>query len=222
MNAKKSMTAGLLAMAMAMPVFAHDAGDILVRFGPAPVHPNVDSGEVKINGSAVSGSEVDVKDNTQLGLTLAYMVTDNIAVELLASTPFEHDIVASGLPVRDVATAKHLPPTLSVVYFFDTPVEAFHPYVGVGVNYTIFFNEKVSNEIVNAFGQSDMELEDSVGLAAEAGMDYDLSDRWSLNASVWYMNISTKAEIETSAGPKIKVDVDIDPIAYVVGLTYKM
>ena len=220
MNVKMLMTAGLLAAAM--PVFAHDAGDLLVRFGPAPVKPNVDSGEVKINGTAVAGSEVDVKDGTQLGLTFAYMVTDNIAVELLASTPFEHDIVASGLPVRDVATVRHLPPTLSVVYFFDTPVERLHPYVGVGVNYTIFFNEKVSGEIVNAFGQSDMELDDSIGLAAEAGVDYDITDRWSLNASVWYMNLDTTAKIDTAAVAKIEVDVDIDPVAYVVGLSYKL
>jgi outer membrane protein len=67
-----------------------------------------------------------------------------------------------------------------------------------------------------------MELDDSIGLAAEAGVDYDITDRWSLNASVWYMNLDTTAKIDTSAGAKIEVDVDIDPVAYVVGLSYKL
>lgn len=219
MKSASLMAAGLFAVSV--PALAHDAGDFIVRFGPAPVHPDVESSEVRVNGAPVAGSSVDVKDATQLGLTFAYLLTDNIGIELLASTPFKHDIVASGLPVRKVATAKHLPPTLSVVYFFDTPESRLHPYAGVGVNYTMFFSEDVSGEVVTAFGRSKMELDDSVGLAFEAGVDFDISDRWSLNASIWYMDIDTTAEIRT-AGPVIKVDVDIDPIAYVVGLSYRL
>jgi outer membrane protein W len=36
------------------------------------------------------------------------------------------------------------------------------------------------------------------------------------------MNLDTTAKIDTSAGAKIEVDVDIDPVAYVVGLSYKL
>jgi outer membrane protein len=72
----------LVAAALMVPVaHAHQAGDILVRGGAMAVSPTTDSGDT-----------FNVDSNTQLGLTLSYMLTDNWAVELLAATPFSHSV----------------------------------------------------------------------------------------------------------------------------------
>lgn len=71
------------------------------------------------------------------------MIKENIAIELLAATPFSHDIKGTGAlaGVGKVGETKQLPPTLSVQYHF-SPKASVRPYVGAGINYTIFFSEK--------------------------------------------------------------------------------
>ncbi|MNP86354.1 Outer membrane protein W precursor [compost metagenome] len=55
-------------------------------------------------------------------------------------------------------------------------------------------------------------------------MDYMINDNFLVNAAVWYVDIDTKATID---GPsalgvgKTKVDVDVDPWVYMVGVGYK-
>ena len=78
---------------MAGPALAHKAGDVIVRLGGIKVDPDASSEVFNPALPAVGGLGVDVDDDTQLGLTLAYMVTDSIGVELVGATPFTHDIL---------------------------------------------------------------------------------------------------------------------------------
>ena len=107
----------------------------------------------------------DVNNNTQLGLTFGYMVTDNIGVELLAATPFEHKVTLTG--VGKIAKVKHLPPTLMAQYYFGHSEDKLRPYLGAGLNFTTFFDEKFNNnETVNALGLNSLDLKNSWGFAA--------------------------------------------------------
>ncbi len=63
-------------------------------------------------------------------------------------------------------------------------------------------------------------MKDSWGLAAQVGMDYMLTDNIMLNAQVRYIDIDTTGTTY-SGDTKIKVDVDVDPFVYMVGLGYK-
>lgn len=74
---KKTTLVVLATMMAPMLASAHQAGDFLFRAGTATVRPNAGSDNVLGLGS------LDAKNNTQLGLTFGYMVTDNIGVELL-------------------------------------------------------------------------------------------------------------------------------------------
>lgn len=154
------------------------------------------------------------------------MLTDHIGLELLAATPFQHTVGVKGLgPGLDgkLADIKQLPPTLSLQYYPMAPSSKFQPYAGVGINYTMFFDEDLSSNR-KAQGFSNMKLKDSVGIAGQLGMDYMLTDNLLVNAAVWYVDIDTKASID---GPsalgvgKTKVDVDVDPWVYMVGIGYK-
>ncbi|EGR1274297.1 outer membrane protein OmpW [Vibrio parahaemolyticus] len=211
---KKTICSLAVVAALVSPsVFAHKQGDFVLRVGAASVVPN-DSSD-KILGSQ---EELKVDSNTQLGLTFGYMFTDNISLELLAATPFSHDI-STDLVGSDIADTKHLPPTLMVQYYFGEPQSKFRPYVGAGLNYTIFFDEGF-NSTGKAAGLSDLKLDDSFGLAANVGVDYMINDQWFLNASAWYANIETEATYK-AGGAKQKTDVKINPWVFMISGGYK-
>ncbi|EIO3706030.1 outer membrane protein OmpW [Vibrio parahaemolyticus] len=212
---KKTICSLAVVAALVSPsVFAHKQGDFVLRVGAASVVPN-DSSD-KILGSQ---EELKVDSNTQLGLTFGYMFTDNISLELLAATPFSHDISTDLLGLGDIADTKHLPPTLMVQYYFGEPQSKFRPYVGAGLNYTIFFDEGFNNKAKNV-GLTDLKLDDSFGLAANAGVDYMINDQWFLNASAWYANIETEATYKFG-GAKQKTDVKINPWVFMISGGYK-
>ncbi|HHJ3240665.1 TPA: outer membrane protein OmpW [Vibrio parahaemolyticus] len=212
---KKTICSLAVVAAIVSPsVFAHKQGDFVLRVGAASVVPN-DSSD-KILGSQ---EELKVDSNTQLGLTFGYMFTDNISLELLAATPFSHDISTDLLGLGDIADTKHLPPTLMVQYYFGEPQSKFRPYVGAGLNYTIFFDEGFNNKAKNV-GLTDLKLDDSFGLAANVGVDYMINDQWFLNASAWYANIETEATYKFG-GAKQKTDVKINPWVFMISGGYK-
>ncbi|WPD76118.1 outer membrane protein OmpW [Dickeya fangzhongdai] len=204
----------LLMMAAAlMPALAqaHQAGDVIVRAGTATVRPNAGSDNVLGLGS------FNVDNNTQLGLTLGYMVTDNIGVELLAATPFQHKVGVGG--VGQIAEVKHLPPTLMAQYYFGQSTDKLRPYLGVGLNYTTFFDEKF-NQTGKDAGLSDLSLKNSWGVAAQAGLDYNLNKNWLLNMSVWWMDIDTTVKFK-AAGQDQSIKTRLDPWVFMFGFGYK-
>ena len=217
-------TASLLALAIAAPLaHAHQAGDIIVRAGAITVDPQESSSDIWVGalGMDVAGTKATLDSDTQLGLNFAYMLTNNIGIELLAATPFSHNVGVKGLGGLDgnLGELKHLPPTLSVVYYPLDSSSAFQPYVGAGINYTWFFDTKLSSE-AEGKGFSGLDMKDSWGLAAQVGMDYMLTDNIMLNAQVRYIDIETTGTTNFG-GSKVKVDVDVDPFVYMVGLGYK-
>jgi outer membrane protein len=76
-----------------------------------------------------------------------------------------------------------------------------------------------------AVNGADLDLDDSWGLALQAGVDIPINDNWAFNVGVWYLDIDTTAEITAKAdgatAAKVKFDVDIDPWVYNVGIAYK-
>ncbi|MGE7990963.1 OmpW/AlkL family protein [Pseudomonas sp. NPDC089554] len=224
---KTLLSASLIALALAAPVaHAHKAGDFIVRSGAITTAPNENSGDLRLDGAKASGTKATLTSDTQLGLTFAYMLTDHVGIELLAATPFKHEVGVKGLGAGldgKLADVKQLPPTLSLQYY---PLEAgskFQPYAGVGINYTLFFDEDLTGNRKQQ-GFSNMKVQDSIGFAGQLGMDYMITDNLLVNAAVWYMDIDTKATINgpTALGVgKTKVDVDVDPWVYMVGIGYK-
>jgi len=211
MNRSTKIALSLAALAgFSVPAFAQSAGDILVRGGLGYVHPNEKSG----NFGGVVGNQVSVGNDTSLGLTIAYLVTDNIGVELLGALPFKHDISGAGALVGagKVASTNVLPPTLNLQYYFNAQ-GAIRPYVGAGINYTWFYNVKTTG----ALAGTELKLGNSWGLAGELGVDVDLGGNWFANAALWYIDINTKAR-SSALGD---ATVQIDPWAGLVGVGYR-
>ncbi|ARB74588.1 OmpW family outer membrane protein [Pasteurella multocida] len=202
---KKTVLAlGVMAALVAGSAVAHQAGSVIVRGGPILVVPNASTNH--------NVFKFDVNSNAQLGLTATYMATDNLGVELLAATPFSHEITLGNTLV---GKTKHLPPSLYAQYYFLDKDAKARPYVGAGVNYTTFFSEKA---VLN--GVTDLKLKDSWGPAFNAGVDIQIADNLFLNTAIWYAKIKSKATFKVG-GEEHKVNVKLDPTVFFVGLGYR-
>ncbi|MCP4325872.1 MAG: outer membrane beta-barrel protein [Alteromonadales bacterium] len=221
---KTLITAALLACTSTMAL-ANEAGNILVRGGLTLVSP--DNAKTPILLAGVDSSmTLSVDDNSQLGLNLVYFHDSNWAIELLAATPFTHDVSIQdpssvlGVDGAKLAEVTHLPPTLSALYYFDTGT-ALKPYLGLGINYTIFFNEEFERA-PQTLGLSNLELDSSFGYALQVGADYHFNDKWHVNASVRYIDINSDASFDV-AGEKVGgASIDVNPMVYSIMLGYRL
>lgn len=233
-----ALAAGLLAAAPFAQAF--EPGDFVVRAGVVHVAPDDSSDSITVAGNpllAGADSQVSVDSNTQLGLRATYMFTDHLGLGILGATPFKHNIKGGGDLSSDLelGETKHLPPTITMQYYPMPSTSKFQPYAGIGVNYTVFFEESASSTLDGAVAAeygipgagTELELDDSVGVAVELGMDYMLSDNFGLNAAVWWADINTDATVkvyDANGNYVTKTDefeVEIDPMVYMVGFTYK-
>lgn len=223
---KKTLITALVATTCLSAIYtpvaaAYDKGDIVVRAGFTTVAP--DDSSTNIMAGSDLGLGVKVDSNTQLGLNVAYFVTDKWNVELLAATPFSHDInfgVADPLGTgNQLGKTKHLPPTITANYFFNDPAAKFQPYAGVGVNYTVFFDEEFTGANTEA-GLADLDLDSSFGLSAQIGADYDIGDGVGINVSVRYIDIETDATFNLGSTAGTIDTVTIDPWVYTVSVAY--
>lgn len=194
----------------AIPAVAYDAGDLVFRAGLAGVLP---TGDGSLAPAAPLTVEAD--DGYSLGITGTWMATNNIGVGLLAAWPFKHDVEVSG-GVGNVAEVEHLPPTLTLQYHFDT-ASNLHPYVGAGVNYTTFLDEDTEGALAGA----NLDLDDSWGLALEAGIDMEMQNNWTVGAAVWWIDIDTDATISGAGGLDGTYEVDIDPWVFMLSVGKK-
>ncbi len=212
---------------------AHEAGDILVRVGYARVAPGNESGPLLGDGGLglIGGSDgAAAKDSAQLGLTIAYMVTDNIGVQVLGALPFEFDIEGTGATAgAPLGTTTALPPTLTVQYYPDMGSAKFQPYVGAGLNYTLFWSSdttQFTTDTVNALlgggvQTTDIDIDNSWGLALEVGADFQISENWYLNAAAWYIDIDAETTVEVNETPVYDFTVEVDPWAFMVSVGTK-
>jgi outer membrane protein len=237
-------------LASAQTALAYEAGDFIVRAGAAIVDPNESSSEITIETlslGAAAGTAVGVDSDVQLGITFSYMFTNEFGVELLAATPFQHHIYGKGVlgGAGNLGKTKHLPPTLNFNYYPNDATSKFQPYIGIGLNYTTFFDtsatstldnpatiDALANLTANAPGagtvtsamNTDIELDDSFGLAIQLGFDLQLTENMGINAAYWRADIDTEGTVTTDTNlgkVSAKVDVDIDPSVYMIGLYYR-
>lgn len=199
-------------------VQAYEAGDWLVRGRVININPNDSSGTVSLNGIDQGTEGVSVQDDTVPELDITYMITPNWGMELILG--YSKHIVDGSKSwgyLGPVAETKVLPPTLTLQYHF-RPQATFKPYVGLGVNYTYFFDEKIpSRSLLSSPGDS-VNLKSSWGLAVQAGFDYAINNDWFVNVDLKYIDIDTTATYRNTAAGSVSVSTDIDPIVFGIGI----
>ncbi len=186
----------------AAPAFA---ADWWVRGGATHVNPK--SG----NGTLAGTLALDVDSNAQLGLSFGRYLNDNWAVDVLAATPFSHTASLNGTEAVDF---KHLPPTVSLQYYFGDRNAAIRPFVGAGFNFTWVYDEESRGPVAGA----DVDLDNSWGLAAQAGLLWNFSDTWHATADVRWIDIDADATLNGADIGTATVDPMV--ISVMVGTTF--
>jgi outer membrane protein len=168
-----------------------------------------DSGSV----DQIPGSGLSYSDSVIPELDISYYLTDNIAAELILGTTFANiygDDTIAGL--GKIGKTWVLPPTLTLQYHF-TDFGAFKPYVGAGVNYTMFYNQ-------SGAAASDLNVKDSFGAALQVGADYMVNDHWGVNFDV--KKLFLRPEYETTIGGTTYTGkAKLDPWLIGAGVTYR-
>ena len=211
---------GFALSTVVVPALAYETGDILVRGRVIAVDPREDSSTVKSSiAGPIAGSGAGLDSSVVPEVDFTYMLTPNVGVELILASS-SHNVRGTGTlaGAGKLFDARTLPPTLTVQYHFNTNGRV-RPYIGAGLNYTLFFNEDATSGLkALGGGKADVELDDSWGLAANAGVDVAIDKDWFVNADVKYIDMDTTATIKTSALGRLKADVSIDPWVYGIGI----
>jgi outer membrane protein len=214
---KTQIRMAVLTSLLAIPTTA--LANLSVNVGAINVNP--DSSHSAINEAPTLGLKGG--SDTQLGVTIDYAFNDKWAVELVAATPFSHDVNgAGGLAGNKIANIKQLPPSLIAQYHFLDNRYAFRPFVGVGINYTVFFDEQPSQALKATLGTDDVEvkLDDSFGFVAQLGANYRIDEKWGLHAMLSLIDIDTDATVYANGSKALTSTVKLDPIVAMLGVKY--
>ena len=222
-NALFALCALTLAAGLAAPAARAQEHPNDVRLGLYYVHyaPNADD----ITGPGVpTGLNLGLEDTATLYAAYVRSITNHIAAELAFGWPPLTKTVAHGpatvgsVPYdgQVIATARWLSPTFLVEYVFLDPESTLRPYVGLGVNYTQFYDRQ-STAAGNAVsgGPTSISLPASIGPAATVGVTYRLSERWALHASYSAAKVHTTLTADT-AGVIRTTHIDFWPLALVL------
>lgn len=176
----------------------------LIRVRAINVMPDEDATITPIGGQA------EIENQIVPELDISYFLSENFAVELiLATTPHDVSAVNTAVGNVDLGDVWLLPPTLTAQYHFN-PRGDFRPYIGAGLNYTLFYNEDPG-------AVTSIDYDNSVGFALQAGFDVPIGDTYFFNADVKKVFIGTDVSID-AAGTAVSADVDIDPWIIGVGI----
>ncbi|WP_033919662.1 OmpW/AlkL family protein [Sphingomonas sp. 37zxx] len=195
-------------------------GDVLLRLRGIVVAPNERSSGIV---PTFPTERASVNNSVMPEIDVTYMATDRIGFELIAATT-KHD--ASGVTgttgsIGKLASTWVLPPTLTAQYHFN-PTGHVRPYVGAGVNYTVFWNEKASDGLEAAVGATRVRMSDSWGLAAQIGVDIDVTPRMFVNFDVKYIDIDTTARLRTTAIGEQSLRLHLDPLVVGAGVGLRL
>lgn len=159
-----------------------------------------------VSGKA-GGTDVKIGNDSVPEIDFSYFFTKNFALELILGTATHHVSVGS----TSLGSVSLLPPTLLAQYHHEWG--NFKPYVGAGLNYTVFYDAQSG-------AADNMKYDNSFGYALQAGLDYKISEKVYLNLDVKKLKLSTDVTAKIG-GNKVKADVDIDPLIVGVGIGYR-
>jgi outer membrane protein len=172
------------------------AGDVLVRLRAISIQPDVTA------GGTLGTLGVNVNNAIVPELDFTYMIRDDIGVELILGTS-RHQVTSN---IGGLGGVGVLPPTLLLQYHFNHAGRV-RPYVGAGVNYTYFYNDKLKA------GDTPVSIKhSSFGPALQVGVDVQVAKNLFVNADVKKIWMRTSA----SAGGADLGSLKIDP--WVIGL----
>jgi len=190
--------AALVAMAMVSIAGASDDYEKFgVRFRAIYVKPD--------ESTNFTAANVKIGDDVIPELDLEYFFLKKLSAEMIAGVT-RNDIKLNN---SYAGSTWLLPPTITVKYH-PLAGNTVSPYVGFGVNAVFPFNSKL-NGVDPAF-----RIDNSIGWAAQAGVDFKLKNNLYLNFDYKYLNADTKMTVGST-----KYDLNLNPHLFGIGVGYR-
>lgn len=229
--------------------FAQKAGDNIVSIGLASINPDTNVGPLASTGIDPTSNYVagrfniknaglrgSIASQTTVSFSWLHMYSDNIGAELSLGIPPKLTLDlqrADGSTEQGAATVKSLTPAVIAKYFFNTPQDKIRPYLGLGVSHVSFRDVSPSAaESIQALAGNDASLESTWTPVYNAGIVYNIDEKWSVVGSVAYLPIRTTATflgktgmvdgtLTPAKGVTTKTDVGLNTMDYVVRVGYR-
>ena len=179
--------------------------DMMVRMRAISVMP--------VETGTVAGGDVTIGNAAVPELDFSYFFNESFAAELILATATHkvgvYDLAGAG---ADLGSVSLLPPTLLAQYH--KQFGKFKPYVGAGLNYTVFYG-------ADAGAVKTISYTNSLGYAFQVGADYQIGDNLYLNFDIKKLYLSTDVEAKLYDNSVVKTQVNINPYIVGLGLGYK-
>lgn len=203
-----------------------------VRLGWVQIDPQSSASSIYGPFTPVDALSLNVSKQSTLFFSVAREIAPNLEVELALGIPPTHDntlvvknanAITPGVAALNgqvVATVRQIAPTLFFNYRFDELVDGVRPFVGAGVNYTVFDNAASTavNDKVNG-GPTSIKLSSSTGLAFQVGATAQISGPWSANIVWSTAQVKTKMTSNT-LGIERNSDVTMSPSVLTLSVGY--
>ncbi len=215
-------TAVAVACLLVTTAQAQSAGTLMATLGAGQVKPDVTSGN--LSAPSFSGSQADVKADTQPLGGLTYMVTDNVAITVPLSLGYTLDITGAGAiaGVGKIGQVKAVPVTLLAQYRLFSAGSSFRPYVGIGPTYAKFYKARSTAALTGLTGGSPanpttLSVDSKFSATLQVGASYQFTQRLFIDASVSKLPLKTRTTLSTGQ----TLDIKLDPLITTVGLGYR-
>ena len=222
------------ALVAATGAFAQKAGDNIGSIGLAYISPQTEVGPLTSVGPAAGlfnpanrDATGSIAAQTTVSFSLLHMYTDNIGGEVTLGIPpkLTLDFVNQNGLHSGAATVKAWTPTVVAKYFFNTPQDKIRPYVGFGVSHVSFHNITASQEAsIQYMAGTDASMSSTWAPVYNAGVIYNIDDKWSINGSVSYLPIKTDVTFigkGPGAGTTTTNTITLNTTDYVIRLGYR-
>jgi outer membrane protein len=183
----------LIALALLLPAAAAAEG-FRASASAFNVNPKSDNG-------ALADGALDVSISSETNLTLAgeYAFGDHWSVELQYGFGFDHEVALNGAKALEIT---HKPMTIAGKYTFSGA--KLRPYLGLGFNRTTFGDETEFGPIAG----TRTTLDGASGLAALAGLEFDVGERFALRGELRWIDMDT----EVAVNGAVVGTANVDPI----------
>ncbi|WP_342620361.1 OmpW family outer membrane protein [Rhodoferax sp. GW822-FHT02A01] len=203
-----------------------------VQIGYANVDPGANAGATSGPFLPANTTSLNVKSQDTVFFSISRNITDNWDLQLALGLPPTHDVTlkvlnAANLPPsvaskqgQLIGTVRQIAPTLFANYKFGESTDKFRPFVGIGINYTMF-DQANSAPLFNQLsgGTTNNKLTDSWGLAAQVGATYKLDGPWSISGT-WSTADVKSTLTNNTYGIERKTDIKFSPSVLILSVGY--
>ncbi len=229
---KHTLLSASVAVALTLGAGSALAQTTTVKLGLVNVEPNSSASAVSGPFTPANALSLKVQSQSTLFFSVAREIDSNWEAELALGVPPTHDVKLVILPGAAVpgsvaaldgsvaAKVRQVAPTLFANYRFGDSTSQLRPFIGAGLNYTVFDKTESTgvNDAVNG-GPTTIKLTSSMGLALQLGLSAKLGGPWSLTGSWSTARVRTTMTTNT-LGIERTAGITFHPSVMTVALGY--